>query len=72
MSLLSPPLEAFVAIVRSKTVISAAKDLGLTQTGVTQRIRVLETQLRTTLFIRSRSGMRLTEGVFSAKLREIF
>lgn len=61
MSLLSPPLEAFVAIVRAKTVIGAAKELGITQTGVTQRIRVLEAQLKTTLFIRSRSGMGLTE-----------
>jgi LysR family transcriptional regulator (chromosome initiation inhibitor) len=60
MSLLSPPLEAFVAIVQTKTVHGAAHAIGLTQTGVTQRIRALESQLSVTLFIRSRRGMMLT------------
>ena len=60
MSLLSPPLEAFWAVVRKGTVQDASKILGLTQTGVTQRIRSLEKQLKTTLFIRSRKGMKLT------------
>ncbi len=61
MSLLSPPLQAFMSVVRSGTVYGAADDLGLTQTGVTQRIRSLESELATTLFIRSRKGMKLTE-----------
>ena len=60
MSLLSPPLEAFWAVVRKGTVQDASSILGITQTGVTQRIRTLEKQLKTTLFIRSRKGMRLT------------
>lgn len=60
MSLLSPPLEAFLAIVKHKTVHGASSDLGITQTGVTQRIRLLEGQLATTLFTRSRRGMMLT------------
>ena len=60
MSLLSPTLEAFWAVVRKGTVQDASKILGLTQTGVTQRIRSLEKQLKTTLFIRSRKGMKLT------------
>ncbi len=60
MSLLSPQLDAFLAVVRQGTVQQAAKDLGLTQTGVTQRIRTLEGRLGTTLFTRSRRGMRLT------------
>ena len=60
MSLLSPTLEAFWAVVRMGTVQDASKILGLTQTGVTQRIRVLEKQLKTTLFMRSRTGMKLT------------
>jgi LysR family transcriptional regulator (chromosome initiation inhibitor) len=60
MSLLSPPLEAFWAVVRKGTVQDASYILGITQTGVTQRIRSLEKQLQTTLFIRSRKGMRLT------------
>lgn len=61
MSLLSPQLEAFSAVVRNKTVHGAARDLGITQTGVTQRIRTLEGSLSTTLFTRSRRGMLLTD-----------
>lgn len=61
MSLLSPQLEAFLAVAQSKTVHGAAKVLGITQTGVTQRLRALERSLSTTLFRRSRRGMLLTE-----------
>jgi DNA-binding transcriptional LysR family regulator len=60
MSLLSPSLEAFWAVVRKGTVQDASYILGITQTGVTQRIRSLEKQLQTTLFTRSRKGMKLT------------
>lgn len=60
MSLLSPPLEAFQSIARQGTVHAAAKELHLTQTGVTQRVRSLEKTLGTTLFTRSRKGMKLT------------
>ncbi len=61
MSLLSSNLKAFMAIVRLGTVHGAAADLNLTQTGVTQRIRALEKELGTTLFLRSRKGMQLTQ-----------
>src|ERR1700690_1249493 len=61
MILLDSRLQAFMAIVFNHTVHGAAKDLGLTQTGVTQRIRALESQLGTTLFTRSRRGMMLTQ-----------
>lgn len=60
MSLLHPGLVAFMAIARHQTVHGAARDIGLTQTGVTQRIRALERELSTSLFTRSRKGMRLT------------
>jgi DNA-binding transcriptional LysR family regulator len=60
MSLVHPNLIAFMAIVDRKTVQDAAKKIGLTQTGVTQRIRSLERELNKTLFIRSRKGMQLT------------
>lgn len=60
MSLLSPPLQAFQAIVKHKTVHGAAAAIHLTQTAVTQRICVLEAQLKTALFIRTRRGMMLT------------
>lgn len=61
MSLLSQNLQAFMAIVQQTTVHGAAKQLNLTQTGVTQRIRALESELNTTLFLRSRKGMKLTQ-----------
>lgn len=60
MSLLSPPLQAFLAIVQQRTVHGAADSLHMTQTAVTQRIRGLEQRLKTTLFVRSRRGMALT------------
>lgn len=61
MSLLSQNLQAFMAIVQQNTVHGAARQLNLTQTGVTQRIRSLESNLGTTLFLRSRKGMQLTQ-----------
>ena len=61
MSLLSANLKAFVAITKQGTVHAAAAELRLTQTAVTQRIRALERELGTTLFLRSRKGMRLTQ-----------
>jgi LysR family transcriptional regulator, chromosome initiation inhibitor len=61
MSLLDPKLEAFLCVVEAGTVIGAAQKLHLTQTGVTQRIRTLEKSLRTSLFIRSRRGMKMSE-----------
>lgn len=60
MSLLSPALQAFIAVAKCKTVHGAADSLYLTQTAVTQRIRTLEIRLSTTLFIRSKRGMLLT------------
>jgi LysR family transcriptional regulator (chromosome initiation inhibitor) len=60
MSLLSPQLEAFIAVAKNKTVHGAAAEIHLTQTAVTQRIRNIERTLKTTLFIRTRRGMRLT------------
>lgn len=60
MSLLSPQLEAFMAIVHHKTVHGAANILHITQTAVTQRIRNLEGRLETSLFVRTRRGMMLT------------
>ena len=61
MSLLSQNLQAFIAIIKNSTVHGAAFELKLTQTAVTQRIRALERELSTTLFLRSRKGMKLTQ-----------
>lgn len=61
MSLLGPQLDAFLAVVKHNTVNAAAEALFLTQTAVTQRIKALEIQLRTSVFTRTRRGMVLTE-----------
>ncbi len=60
MSLLSQQLQAFVAVAEQGTVHSAADKLFLTQTAVTQRIKTLERNLKSNLFIRTRRGMQLT------------
>ncbi|KTD44693.1 LysR family transcriptional regulator [Legionella quateirensis] len=60
MILLDPQLIAFEAIIKEGTVHAAAAVLNLTQTAITQRLRMLEQKMRTTLFIRSRRGMLLT------------
>lgn len=60
MILLDPHLSTFQIVSDMGTVHAAAAALHLTQTAVTQRIHVLESRLKTTLFIRSRRGMRLT------------
>lgn len=54
-------LPTFVAVAELLNLSAAAKKLGITQTGATQRIKSLEQALGVTLFTRSRSGMRLTE-----------
>ena len=54
-------LPTFVAVAELLNLSAAARKLGITQTGATQRIKALEQSLGTTLFTRSRSGMRLTE-----------
>ncbi len=60
MILLDPQLIAFETIVKAGTVNGAAELLFLTQTAVTQRLRMLEQKMKTTLFLRSRRGMLLT------------
>jgi DNA-binding transcriptional LysR family regulator len=54
-------LPTFVAVAELLNISAAARKLGITQTGATQRIKSLEQSLGTTLFTRSRSGMRLTD-----------
>jgi DNA-binding transcriptional LysR family regulator len=54
-------LPTFMAVAELSNLSAAAKKLGITQTGATQRIKSLEQSLGATLFTRSRTGMRLTE-----------
>lgn len=60
LTLLSPQLEAFVAVAIRKSIHGGAKSIHLSQTAMTQRIHSLESRLRTTLFIRTRHGVQLT------------
>lgn len=61
MSLNSSYLDAFLACAQLKSFTRAAGRLHITQSALSQRIRNLEEELGTTLIIRERSGMRLTE-----------
>lgn len=54
-------LQAFEKVVELKTVHAASSELRLTQAAITKRIRLLESDLGITLFLRSRKGMTLTE-----------
>jgi DNA-binding transcriptional LysR family regulator len=56
----SPLLDAFEATARLRTTHAAAKELRVTQTAITQRLKALEAGLSMTLFLRSRRGMALT------------
>lgn len=58
--LLSTHLEAFMAVAKHETVHAGARAIHISQTAMTQRIHALEEKLKTTLFIRTRQGMRLT------------
>ena len=53
-------IRTFLAVAANGSFIEAASRLFVTQSTVSARIQSMETQLRTTLFIRNRSGATLT------------
>lgn len=61
MGLSSSQLEAFFAVSQTLNFTNAAAKLYITQSALSQRILNLEKELELTLFIRDRSGLRLTE-----------
>ncbi len=61
MSLSSIQLEAFSAVTQTLNFTKAAGVLHITQSALSQRILNLESELGTTLFIRDKSGIKLTE-----------
>lgn len=61
MTLPSLHLEAFYAVSQTLNFTQAAEKLHITQSALSQRILNLEKELELTLFIRDRSGLRLTE-----------
>lgn len=61
MALSSLQLEAFYRLAQVNHFTLAAQQLGITQSALSQRVQNLEEDLKTTLFIRDRSGVHLTE-----------
>lgn len=61
MGLSSLHLDAFFAAARSLNFSAAAKELFITQSALSQRIKALEEELDLTLFIRLPRGVQLTE-----------
>jgi DNA-binding transcriptional LysR family regulator len=61
MALSSLQLDAFQAVAQTMNFTKAANLLHITQSALSQRILNLEQELETSLFIRDRAGLRLTE-----------
>ncbi len=61
MSLQSHHLEAFLMIARLKNFSKAAESLHVTQSALSHRISALEDEIEAPLFIREKTGVRLTE-----------
>src|SRR5271156_5012173 len=61
MFLSSIQLDAFYAVAQTLHFSQAAEKLHITQSALSQRVLALESELGLTLFIRGRSGVRLTE-----------
>ncbi|UOF02564.1 LysR family transcriptional regulator [Bdellovibrio reynosensis] len=54
-------LSAFLQTAKDLNITNAAKELGLTQSALSQRISLLEADLEVTLFVREPRGLKLTE-----------
>jgi DNA-binding transcriptional LysR family regulator len=54
-------IETFLAAVENLSLSEAAKQLHLSQPTVSHQIKVLEQELNVTLFVRSNTGLQLTE-----------
>jgi DNA-binding transcriptional LysR family regulator len=65
MMIASDQLEAFSAVARLAHFSNAAKSLGLTQSALSLRIKKLEGSLASTLFVRNRGGVHLTEAGYT-------
>lgn len=66
-------LRTFEAVVRVGSFAGAARELGYTQPGVSQQMKALERDLKTTLFSREGRGLKLSEQgeVLAARVGEI-
>lgn len=57
--------DIFFKVLETKTISQAAKELGYSQSAISQTIKALEEELETTLFIRQKSGVTLSQDGFS-------
>ena len=53
--------DVFFKVLETKTISQAAKELGYSQSAVSQTIKSLEEELEATLFIRQKSGVILSK-----------
>src|SRR5262252_3419662 len=67
-------LRVFEAVARLESVSGAAREVSLSQPGVTQAVHGLEARLKTQLFERRRSGCYVTElgGILLPRVRRFF
>ena len=61
MSLSSLQIDAFLAVCETKSFTAAAAKLHITQSALSQRIKNLEDELGSTLFVRESTGVRTTD-----------
>lgn len=69
-----PGLEAFEAVARLRSFTAAARELHVTQSAVSHRVRSLEEQLGTALFVREGHKIELTDAgrVLDERVRDAF
>ena len=60
--------DIFFKVLKTKTISQAAKELGYSQSAISQTIKALEEELETTLFIRQKSGVTLSQGFLAAEI----
>lgn len=65
MSIASNQLDAFMAVAELLNFTKAAAKLHITQSALSQRIMNLEEELKITLFIRDRAGLKLTDHAYA-------
>lgn len=53
--------KVFYYVAKNKSITKAANELMITQPGISKSIKKLEEQLRCSLFIRTKSGVILTD-----------
>ena len=61
MKIPSHELAAFFEVAQTQSVTQAARNLFVTQSALSQRLQKLEESLESTLFVRDRKGLKLTE-----------